>query len=197
MDLLDLMRGMDINEIRRRNFRQIVDTQFEGSYAKIAEPLGKQSSYFSRVFTEKEKHRRNIGSAMAREIEQVAGKPEGWLDQVHENEEELNIPPETIEALKAIATLPSDKQQLLLQMAQAMGVNLGVNVEDLQLSSLLGERVPAGSMVITDAAEQALIHNYRRLNEPGKEAVYAIVAATLKAMGHQTEELPKQKKNLG
>lgn len=75
-------KHMDIAEIRRRNLRLLIDQQFAGVAAELARLLGKQPSELSRIFSSIPAHRRNIGSRLARTIEQAVGKENGWMDRV-------------------------------------------------------------------------------------------------------------------
>lgn len=72
---------MDISEIRRRNLRLIIEQRFKGTAAELARALGKQPSEISRIFSTKLAHRRNVGSRLARKIEQVLGEEVGWMDR--------------------------------------------------------------------------------------------------------------------
>jgi hypothetical protein len=78
--------AMDKSDIRRRRTRLLIDQDFGGVDAALAAALSIQAAYVARWFTSIPEHRRNIGERMARRIEEVGGKPEGWLDREHETE---------------------------------------------------------------------------------------------------------------
>ena len=71
---------MDIQEIRRIQLKEIIKQHFNGVASSFAQKIDKEPSYISRIFTEKEEHRRNIGESFAREIEQKLGLPYLFLD---------------------------------------------------------------------------------------------------------------------
>jgi SOS-response transcriptional repressor LexA len=73
--------GMENAEIRRRNLRLIIEQRFAGKAAELARALGKQPSEISRIFSLNLTHRRNIGSRLARRIEQMLGAETGWMDR--------------------------------------------------------------------------------------------------------------------
>ena len=74
---------MDNKEIRRLNLRALIDTQYDGVDRRMAVALERQPNEISRVFSNNEKAKRNIGDNLARQIEQVCNKPRGWLDLTH------------------------------------------------------------------------------------------------------------------
>ncbi|MCD5326741.1 hypothetical protein ACFFU8_18250 [Chromobacterium piscinae] len=78
-----LMMDIDVNEIRRRNLKALLAPR--GAAARIASATGSSESYLS---TLKGKSRQ-LGSDLARRIEQAEGLPHGWFDQLHEEEAEL------------------------------------------------------------------------------------------------------------
>ena len=71
------------DEIRRENLRLVIDQYYAGVARRLALALGKQATTLSRIYSSNPEHRRNVGNAMARQIEQLHGLPEGWMDQVH------------------------------------------------------------------------------------------------------------------
>jgi hypothetical protein len=174
MDASDLMRFMDIATIRRNNLRHLIDTEYGGVDARIAEKLDRQPGYISRLFTEKEEHRRNIGASLARDIERVSGKPEGWLDHPHfptpasGNEDEAlvqairSMTPEQKEKLKAV---------IILIGAQLPGVVLN-NIEPFPT-----ERSREGALVVTDPDEKDILLTYRSVSDEGRRMIKSTVRA--------------------
>jgi hypothetical protein len=71
---------MDTQQTRVANLRHLIETEFDGVDARLAERVGRQPSYIYRIFTDKEQHRRPLGEKLARDIERACGKPLGWLD---------------------------------------------------------------------------------------------------------------------
>lgn len=72
--------GMDIKEIRKARLRQIINLKFGGVMARLAEAIGRQSSYVARILAESSDHSRNIGEKLAREIEEACDLPYRYLD---------------------------------------------------------------------------------------------------------------------
>ncbi len=74
---------MGIHETRRANLRWLIDNQYGGVAANLAKDLRIQASQISRVFSLNPKNQRNIGTKLARAIEQITRKPAGWIDEPH------------------------------------------------------------------------------------------------------------------
>ncbi len=72
--------AVDTAAVRRRRARLLIDQEFKGIDAGLAERIDTQPSQVSRWFMENPKHRRNIGEKMARRIEKECGLPPGWMD---------------------------------------------------------------------------------------------------------------------
>jgi SOS-response transcriptional repressor LexA len=79
---------MGIYETRRANLRWLIDNQYGEVAANLAKDLRIQASQLSRIFSPNPKNRRNIGTRLARAIEQVSRKPLGWMDEPHRFEGE-------------------------------------------------------------------------------------------------------------
>lgn len=75
---------MRIEEIRRQNLIWLIEQDYQGVDANLARALGIQASQISRIFSSNSAHRRNIGRNLAQKIERITGKPDGWMDLVHE-----------------------------------------------------------------------------------------------------------------
>lgn len=71
-----------IDEIRRDNLRHVIDNEFP-SARQLALKMGTNPNNLSRIFSDKEAHRRNVGDDMARSVERAASKPRGWMDIDH------------------------------------------------------------------------------------------------------------------
>lgn len=72
-----------IQDIRRQNLRSVIDGEFKGTPAHLAQAIGCTATSVSRLYSEAAS-RRNIGDKMARAIEQAARLPEGWMDTPHQ-----------------------------------------------------------------------------------------------------------------
>ena len=83
---------MDINEIRRINLQTVIDEHFNGVSRQLALALELNPSHISRLYTENENHRRNMGPKLARRIEEAANLPDGWMDQSHTDSADYKVP---------------------------------------------------------------------------------------------------------
>ena len=79
---------MDISEIRCHNTRLLVDSY--GTMARFADVMGRAHAQIGHWVGKNPT--RNIGSKVAREIEQCTGKPRGWLDVYHVDSAEGLLP---------------------------------------------------------------------------------------------------------
>ena len=70
---------MNINDIRRRNLRRLLE-QYK-SMAEFADKVDKDPSYLSQIIGKNPT--KGIGSKIARSIEKSLEKPDGWLDREH------------------------------------------------------------------------------------------------------------------
>lgn len=73
-----------IQSVRRHNARQLMDEQ--GGPTAFAHRLQRDPSYISQITGAVP--RKSIGDKMARHIEQACRKPEGWLDESHEKNQQ-------------------------------------------------------------------------------------------------------------
>lgn len=73
---------MDIQDLRRKNLRHILDTRFGGVMSRLADAVGRQPSYISRMLAEEGKAgRKGFGEDLARKFEESLGLSRGALDQ--------------------------------------------------------------------------------------------------------------------
>ena len=89
---------MDIHEIRRRNLDRLIEEDFAGNRAELSRKMEKNNTILGRFFIEGE-HARNIGGAVAREIEEAAGRPSGWMDMEHLDPDLLGAVIEEVDTL--------------------------------------------------------------------------------------------------
>ncbi|MBD1586720.1 S24 family peptidase [Pseudomonas typographi] len=71
---------MDIKEIRKLRLKQLINLKFGGVMARLAEAIGRQSSYVARILSDNPDHGRNIGEKLARQIEEACDLPYRYLD---------------------------------------------------------------------------------------------------------------------
>jgi hypothetical protein len=117
----------ELHKRRIETLKQIRDTEFNGVQAKMAERLGVQADYLSRVLND----RKGLGGDTAREWETKLGKPNYYLDGVVVTEGKLSL-----------ASAPPDPSL--------------VNPEQLiKLAQLFCASSPLGREQILDAAESA------------------------------------------
>ncbi|UHC84856.1 hypothetical protein LS633_13965 [Pseudomonas sp. NIBR-H-19] len=82
---------MDIKDIRRFRLRKLLLSRFRSKQSALADAIGRSPSYIARLFSDKPEHSRNIGEALAREIESLCDLPVGFLDQPLTNVEEAGF----------------------------------------------------------------------------------------------------------
>lgn len=92
--------GMDITEIRRTNLVALIDAA--GSIRILADQVGTAPNYLSEI----KNHERNMGNKLARKIEQMLGKQDGWMDVNHDAPEDLAV--SEPRAAYIVATSPDD-----------------------------------------------------------------------------------------
>jgi phage repressor protein C with HTH and peptisase S24 domain len=69
-------------ELRRRRLLQLVQTNYGGNQARLAEAISRSYAYVSFLLTDPElPHHKNLGEKLARHIEESARLPKGWLDE--------------------------------------------------------------------------------------------------------------------
>lgn len=80
---------MDTAQIRLSNVEQIINIRCDGVKAKFASEIGKEPQFVSRWWATSETQKRNMGSKVARHIEEVFDLPHGWIDNPHDNYHDL------------------------------------------------------------------------------------------------------------
>jgi len=71
---------MDIKSIRKANLRRLIDEQAGGVISRFARHVGTDESYISQILSEKT--RGNVGSKLARQIENAYGLEDGSMDSL-------------------------------------------------------------------------------------------------------------------
>src|SRR5471030_2780165 len=64
---------MDMNSIRRKNLRAVINARTKGSVAQFARDTGIDEARLSQVLSEKYRNGKNFGEKSARSIESAAG----------------------------------------------------------------------------------------------------------------------------
>lgn len=75
--------SMDVQDIRRRNIRDVINNRFNGTQAALAKAVGCAPTEISRLFTMGKEKRRTFTDGFARKIETKLSLPRGWLDRLH------------------------------------------------------------------------------------------------------------------
>ncbi len=111
---------MDIYDVRRANLKWLIEHEYEGVTANLARDLQMQASYLSRIFSRNPQHKRNVGSRLARTIEQVAKKRRGWMDEPHFSGEPSGQANPDTKGTKAVVLTPfGDKMVPIVDYVQA------------------------------------------------------------------------------
>lgn len=76
-----ILPGMDIYQVRWRNFRELAGAGEHGWIQRAADRLGKAHAQVSHFGSDAPS--KNIGEKVARQIEEAYGKPRGWLDNLN------------------------------------------------------------------------------------------------------------------
>jgi hypothetical protein len=120
---------MDIAQIRRTNLlklfsefvaaRQAEDpsASLAGMEKAFAEHIQIDNSYFSRLKT----GGRQVNNKLVKQIEVLAKKPEGWLDEEHESEAPKGLTKFLELAEKAYMAAPGSRKDLMQAMKDAIG----------------------------------------------------------------------------
>lgn len=158
---------MDIYEIRRRNARSLLESQFGGNKSLLAAELGVESSYLSRWFTQQPGHKRRIGDKMARKLENACGRPKYWIDQDHTRgvvrpvEMALELPLLAPEGVAVwVRKRPLQGQMLPAETVATAG---GVSPECFAIrvqGDAMEPRFPSGCIAIIDPDGEASIGSY-------------------------------------
>ena len=99
-------------ELRQINAAYVLESLCNGNKAEMARRIGKLQQSVSKWFTETGDHK-NIGNGSARLIERVFELPHGWMDERHENLNDLEVNPQRRTALRIASgeTYPIPLQQ--------------------------------------------------------------------------------------
>lgn len=125
---------MDINDIWLTNIRYLVDTEHNGRQAGLAEKLGKQPNVISRLFSKNLEHKRNVTAKLVRQIESLYQLPSGWMNSVHNNEEQVSLlhlqdVPDTARETKIHNDVPLISWAQVSQWNEASNIAQSTNAE--------------------------------------------------------------------
>lgn len=96
---------MNIHDIRRQNLRALVGDG-KGATTHFAERVGKDRSQISQLLSDK-----NMGSNVARDIEEALGLPEGWMDNLQVRD--TDVPPIYAAPPPSEPTLSAEQREIL------------------------------------------------------------------------------------
>jgi len=105
-----------IHDIRRRNLELLIQDEQFGSQAAVAAITNIRASYLSQIRTRFARNGKTVelGSKLARQIETACGKPAGWMDTDHQNDEKDN------ELVELYARMTDEMREVLLNHARLM-----------------------------------------------------------------------------
>ena len=83
---------METTQIRLENVTEILNSRFGGKKSALASAVDKSPVIIQRWFSEGDKGR-NIGRKTARELEEALALPFGWLDNKHDDMNDLIVDP--------------------------------------------------------------------------------------------------------
>lgn len=188
MDLTDLMRGMDTSHIRRANTRLIIEEVYQGKAARFAEAIGRSESYVSRMLTDNAKSKVNIGPRLARTIEEVAGKPKGWLDVAHHPVQGLGEDVMTL--AMTIASLDREHRETLEKALDLARIELPVVDHDRpQLRVVTSDS--SNTIHVTDPREMEMLWVWRHTNESGRSIMETAMAAADSFIQRKPSAIPQ------
>lgn len=108
--------NMTTGDIRRHNLQLLIDESEERTAIALAKKCQTSHSYLSQILTQfptKNGTARILGPQVARKLEIGCGKPEGWMDQLHDD-----IDPAESELVNIFRSLDEDKRAILLQQGK-------------------------------------------------------------------------------
>lgn len=80
--------GMEVQDIRRKRLRELVDERSAGNITAFADKVKKSSSQINDMLAA----RKPFGEKVARDLERRCRKPEGWLDHEHDAAATQDLP---------------------------------------------------------------------------------------------------------
>lgn len=74
--------NLAIFNTRRENLRKLILDKYQGNRAAFARAAGVHQNQINLLLSSNEDHRRNLGEALARKMEETVGLPTGYFDRV-------------------------------------------------------------------------------------------------------------------
>ena len=74
------MQITEVTEVRRANLSSLIRDKFHNNRAAFCRATGKNPNLINLILSNNPEIRRNLGEKLARDIEQLTGLPDGWLD---------------------------------------------------------------------------------------------------------------------
>lgn len=143
------MSATDIADIRQRRLREIMEARFHGRQNLIAEAVGREPSYISRLLLPSgHRHRKRLGEDLAREFERELRLTPGWFDVDSQGDllpssngaGGLQPPQSSDEPIAANSPSPQQTAATLARLESQIGALL--KVDGLTLADLVGD-IPA------------------------------------------------------
>lgn len=171
---------MDIKDIRKARLRQLINLKFGGVMARLAEAIGRQSSYVARLLAENSDHSRNIGEKLAREIEEACDLPYRYLDAPFDAE---FIPDGTGWAVAA----PSDDKSAVLSRIAGQEIRDTLQVPKMEVAldpDVLVWGVPSGldRMISSIGLHSAWIRTHLSVTAPTNLRVISATGNSMEPM---------------
>jgi hypothetical protein len=123
-------------ETRRDNLRRLILDKFDGNRAAFARAAGVNQNQINLLLSDNEQHRRNLGEALARRMEQAVGLPNGYFDLPRAN----GAMTHTVRSL----AVPEQLQGILRRSDDV----LGMHVSDASLNALKGKITAPENLII-------------------------------------------------
>lgn len=155
--------AMDNREIRRINLNRLAQ-QF-GTVTDMAEHTEIQRPQLSDYLTGK----RRIGDSIAMRIENRFSLERGWMDVLHEEDEEpkQKISDEAMQLAVYLASQPESKLEIVRSALRLAGLEAEIPSNVIQL--------PQDAEVVTDPVEKNMLDTFRHANPIGREFIDAAI----------------------
>lgn len=83
-----VIQAMDVKNIRLANLHRLLASRFNGVIARFAEGIGKDANQARFILYPEKPGGRWLGERLARQIERKLGLPDGYLDSIHNQEDQ-------------------------------------------------------------------------------------------------------------
>jgi hypothetical protein len=126
---------------------------------------------------------RPIGPKSVRIIENAFNKPRGWMDFLHDDEEEAKLPEDIKNLALRLAAQTPEQIEMLNALLKAAKIDAEVPKNVIAVNK--------EAMVVTDPVEKNLIEAYRSTDSRGHELL-ASAATIARSYGRQTFITPSE-----